>query len=462
MVTEAGLWKERYMNIPVEFKERMKKLLGAEYDEYIRSYEKNKAQGIRVNTLKINIEDFKKICSFELKAPIPWEERGFYIEEEKPGKHPYHAAGLYYVQEPSAMAVAAALGIKKGDRVLDLCAAPGGKSTQAAAYLHGEGVLVANEIEPKRARILSENIERCGIKNAIVTNNSPDELVKYFNGYFDKIIVDAPCSGEGMFKKEEAAIEEWSQENVIRCSIRQKNILEAAEKMLRPGGYLIYSTCTFSLEENEMVVEDFLDRHNSFNIVEIDKRHGFSNGFYELAGNTELKKSIRLFPHRLRGEGHFMCLLQKMDGDMGSEKPFKSIIKMEDLKDYFVFAKENLNVQIEENLYLAGENLYSLPNGIPDIKGLKILRSGIHLGSFKKNRFEPNHALALSLKYGEAKRNVNLESSSDEVISYLKGDTLKTDIEDGWTIVNVDGYSLGWGKTSRGILKNHYPKGLRW
>lgn len=450
------------MNIPVEFKERMKKLLGAEYDEYIESYEKNRAQGIRVNTLKIDIEDFTKICPFELKAPIPWEERGFYIEEEKPGKYPYHAAGLYYVQEPSAMAVAAALGIKKGDRVLDLCAAPGGKSTQAAAYLYGEGVLVANEIEPKRARILSENIERCGIKNAIVTNNSPDELVKYFNGHFDKIIVDAPCSGEGMFKKEEAAIEEWSQENVIRCSIRQKNILKAAEKMLRPGGYIIYSTCTFSLEENEMVIEEFLDSHNNFNIVEIDKKHGFSNGFYELVGNTELKKSIRLFPHRLRGEGHFMCLLQKMDGDTGSEKLFKSNIKGGDLKDYFAFAKENLKVKIEENLYLAGENLYSLPDGIPDIKGLKILRSGIHLGSFKKNRFEPNHALALSLKYREAKRNVNLESGSDDVISYLKGDTLKTDVEDGWTIVNVDGYSLGWGKASRGILKNHYPKGLRW
>lgn len=450
------------MNIPDKFKERMQKLLGNEYDDFIAAYDERKAQGIRVNTLKIDIERFKGICPFELKAPIPWENRGFYIEEEKPGKHPYHAAGLYYVQEPSAMAVAASLGIKKGDRVLDLCAAPGGKSTQAAAYLDGEGILVANEIEPKRARILSENIERCGIKNAIVTNNAPGELVRYFNNYFDKIIVDAPCSGEGMFKKEEAAIEEWSEENVIRCSIRQKDILDSAEKMLKPGGYLIYSTCTFSPEENEMVIEEFLNKYENFKIVEIDKRYGFSRGYYELVNNIELKKSIRLFPHKLRGEGHFVCLLQKLDGDMGNAKPFKSNLKKDELRDYFAFARENLNISIEENMYMAGENLYSLPDGIPDIKGLRILRAGIHLGSFKKNRFEPNHALALALKYGEAVRNTDLSSNSDNVISYLKGDTLEVDTGDGWCIVNVDGYPLGWGKVSRGILKNHYPKGLRW
>lgn len=450
------------MNIPEKFKERMQKLLGKEYDEFIRSYYNQRAQGIRVNTLKIDIENFKEICPFELKGSIPWEERGFYIEEEKPGKHPYHAAGLYYVQEPSAMAVVASLEIKRGDRVLDLCAAPGGKSTQAASYLGGEGVLVANEIEPKRARILSENIERCGIKNAIITNNTPEELARYFKGYFDKIIVDAPCSGEGMFKKEEAAIEEWSEENVTRCSIRQKNILESAEKMLKPGGHLIYSTCTFSLEENEMVIEDFLNKYKNYSLIEIDKRNGFSQGFHELVGNAELKKSARLFPHRLRGEGHFMCLLQKPDGDIEDVKPFKSNIKKEDLKDYLAFAKESLKLSIEENMYLAGENLYSLPGEIPDIKGLRILRAGIHLGSFKKNRFEPNHALALSLKYGEAVRNINLRADSDEVLAYLKGDTLLTDIEDGWCLVNVEGYSLGWGKISRGVLKNHYPKGLRW
>lgn len=450
------------MNIPEKFKERMQKLLGSEYDEFMASYDNKRAQGIRVNTLKTDIDSFKQICPFELKKPIPWEERGFYIEEDKPGKHPYHAAGLYYVQEPSAMAVAAALGIKKGDRVLDLCAAPGGKSTQAASYLEGEGVLVANEIEPKRARILSENIERCGIKNAVVTNNSPDELEGYFNSFFDRIIVDAPCSGEGMFKKEEAAVEEWSEENVLRCSIRQKNILESAEKMLRPGGYLIYSTCTFSLEENEMVIEDFLNKHRNYCVMEVYGIIGYRQGFYERTKNIELKKSIRLFPHRLRGEGHFICLLQKVDGEIEDVKPFRSNIRKEDLKDYYTFVKENLNASVNDNLYMAGENLYSLPDGMPDIKGLRILRAGIHLGSFKKNRFEPNHALALSLKYGEAIRNVNLSCEGDEVIKYLKGDTLSTDVEDGWCIVNVDGYSLGWGKITRGILKNHYPKGLRW
>lgn len=450
------------MRIPEEFKDRMKKLLGEEYEEYITTYERKRVQGIRVNTLKIDTESFKRISPFELKASVPWEDRGFYMDEEKPGKHPYHAAGLYYIQEPSAMAVAASLGIKKGERVLDLCAAPGGKSTQAAAYLEGDGILVSNEIEGKRARILSENIERCGIKNAIVTNNSPKELEGYFPGYFDKIIVDAPCSGEGMFKKEEAAIEEWSLENVISCSIRQKNILESADKMLKPGGYMIYSTCTFSPEENEVVMEYFLNKHNNYRIIEIEKKNGFSKGYSDLVNDNELDKSARLFPHRLRGEGHFMCLLQKQDGDEISGKPLKSNIKVEDLKDYFTFARGNLNISIEKNMYLAGENLYSLPYGIPEIKGLKILRAGIHLGSFKKNRFEPNHALALVLKQGEAGREINLSSKSHEVLLYLGGDMLMTDIEDGWCIVNVDGYSLGWGKASKGILKNHYPKGLRW
>ena len=261
------------MNIPEEFKKQMKYILTDEYDEFIRSYNYERKQGIRVNTLKISRERFMGICPFDLLKPVQWEDKGFYIKEQKPGKHPYHSAGLYYIQEPSAMSPAAILGIKPGDKVLDLCAAPGGKSTQAAAYLNGTGILVSNEIDPKRARILSENIERMGVKNAVVVNNSPQELEKYFPAYFDKIIVDAPCSGEGMFKKEESAVEDWSAENVYGCSIRQKSILESAAKMLKPGGKIVYSTCTFSLDENEKVIDRFLKAHKEFEIIDIEKKY---------------------------------------------------------------------------------------------------------------------------------------------------------------------------------------------
>lgn len=449
------------MSIPENFKNRMKELLKDEYSDFIKSYDEPKAQGIRVNTLKISIEDFKRLAPFELKGQIPWENSGFYIEEEKPGKSPYHASGLYYVQEPSAMAVAASLGIKEGDRVLDLCAAPGGKSTQAASYLSNSGLIVSNEIEPKRARILSENIERLGIKNAIVTNNSPEELEGYFTGYFDKIIVDAPCSGEGMFKKEDAAIEEWSMEKVIGCSKRQRSILKSASNMLKPNGYLVYSTCTFSIEENEEVIGEFLKENRDFEIVDIDKNFGFINGF-DIYNNGVLKGAARLFPNRVKGEGHFIALLHKKDGLEIKASQLKFTLKKSDVEDYLSFCRENLNITIDENLYISGEKLFSLPKGICEIKGLRVLRAGIHLGELKKNRFEPNHSLAMGLKITDVKKYIDLSVKSKEIQSYLRGETIANSDFEGWCLVSVDGYSIGWGKASKGILKNHYPKGLRW
>ncbi len=449
------------MKVPESFKKRMEMLLKDEYEEFIKSYDFPKAQGMRVNTNKITLNEFKEICPFEILGQIPWEERGFYINEEKPGKHPYHAAGLYYMQEPSAMGVVSILGINKGNKVLDLCAAPGGKSTQAAAYLNGSGLLVSNEIEPKRARILSENIERLGIRNAVVTNNSPRELEKYFSGYFDKIIVDAPCSGEGMFRKEDIAVEEWSPERVQGCAERQRDILNSASSMLKPGGYIVYSTCTFSIEENEETIGWFLDNHDDFEIVPIEKRFGFLPGF-DIDGKGTLSGLIRLFPHRLKGEGHFIALLHKRDGEEETKKPIKSNIKSTDIKDYLNFCSENLNIMIDQNLYAVGENLYSLPDGLCDIKGLRVLRAGIHLGEFKKNRFEPNHSLALTLKSEDVKNFINLSSKGDEIFSYLRGNTIEGADKDGWCLVCVDGYSIGWGKASKGIVKNHYPKGLRW
>lgn len=450
------------MYVPEKFAIRMEELLKDEYKEFLSTYENRRYQAIRVNTLKISAEDFVKVCPFKLHGGVPWEKSGFYIAEDKPGKHPYHAAGLYYVQEPSAMAVVPCLDIRPGHRVLDLCAAPGGKSTQAAAYLQGQGLLVANEIEPKRARILSENIERMGIRNAVVTNNTPQQLEKVFEGYFDRIIVDAPCSGEGMFKKEEAALQDWSQEAVEGCAIRQKEIIESAGNMLKPGGLMVYSTCTFSTDENEGVIGSFLRKNPNFVVENIPKEYGFVPGFTQYGEGFSMEGAARLFPHKVKGEGHFLCLLRKTIGSIGSQDGMKNTVKREQLSDYYSFAESALKDGLNGNFYLKGEELYALPEGLCQVKGLRILRGGLHLGTLKKNRFEPSHALALALNQNQVKRCVNLSSSGEGIIKYLKGDILEVDMDDGWCLVTVDGYSIGWGKVSSGKMKNHYPKGLRW
>lgn len=450
------------MDIPEKFKQRMKCILKEEYDEFIQSYNYEKMQGIRVNTLKISTEEFIKICPFNLNEEIPWEKNGFYIKEQKPGKHPYHSAGLYYVQEPSAMSVVPALDIQIGDKVLDLCAAPGGKSTQAAAYLMGTGILVSNEIDNKRAKILSENIERMGIKNAVVVNNSPQELEKYFPGYFDKIIVDAPCSGEGMFKKEEVALDEWSLENVYGCSERQSSIIESAAKMLKTGGKMIYSTCTFSIEENEMVIESFLKGHKEFELINIDKNYGFKEGFTDESIESRLSFTARLFPHRVSGEGHFLALMTKLEGKTSQNKIVKSNVRKEDISNYYYFAKQNLNTVFDNNLFITGDQLFELPDSLCEVKGLRILRAGIHLGSLKKNRFEPNHALAAALLMPDFKFAVDFDATQKEVYDYLTGNILKYEIDDCWCGIFVNGYPLGFGKATGNVIKNHYPKGLRW
>jgi NOL1/NOP2/fmu family ribosome biogenesis protein len=301
-----------------------------------------------------------------------------------------------------------------------------------------------------------------GIKNALVVNNSPQELEKYFTNYFDKIIIDAPCSGEGMFKKEEAALKEWSLDNVLGCSLRQRSIIESAAKMLKPGGKMVYSTCTFSLEENEMVVDSFLKTHKEFELLEIEKEYGFKEGFVGKDIDRKLLKAARLFPHKVVGEGHFIALMTKIDGDNIPHKNNKSNVKKEDLQYYYKFANENLNVVFDYNLFLAGDELFRLPDNLCEVKGLRILRAGLHLGSLKKNRFEPNHALALGLQKNNFKYTVDLHFSDREVFDYLTGNTINYKVSDGWCGVLVDDYPLGWGKSSSMMVKNHYPKGLRW
>ncbi|MBW8348794.1 RsmB/NOP family class I SAM-dependent RNA methyltransferase [Bacillus sp. IITD106] len=453
------------MDLPKDFLVKMKDLLKDEYEEFYKSYHEPKKQGLRVNTLKVSIDEFLEKSPFTLEK-IPWVKEGFfYNDEERPGKHPYHEAGLYYIQEPSAMAVGEMLDAKPGEKVLDLCAAPGGKTTHIASRMNQEGFLLANEIHPSRAKILSQNIERMGIKNVVVTNETPARLAERFPAYFDRILVDAPCSGEGMFRKDPNACEEWSLENVALCASRQIDILAHAATMLKPGGRLVYSTCTFSPEENEGVISQFIKSDPRFRIESIVGYEGFGKGRADwvVEAALDIEKTFRLWPHKLQGEGHYVAVLTKIDGEVVNRRKYAEVLKDQKLlKDYKQFAKETFINPPNGNFILFGDQLYVVPDNMLSLKNLKVVRPGLHLGTNKKNRFEPSHALALALRGDEVIHTWNVGEDSDEIKSYLRGESLAAKGPKGWYLVEVDGFSIGWGKLTGDVLKNHYPKGLRW
>ena len=440
-------------HLPEEFLERMRNMLGTEFDAFLQNfYDKNTYGGIRINNLKTDALKAVREETGELLG-VPWCTDGFYARKDIiSGKHPYHVGGLVYFQEPSAMLPVEALGICEGDFVLDLCAAPGGKSAQAAAKLGGSGLLVANEIVPKRAMILCENIQRMGIKNAIVTNESPAQLAQKYKCFFDKIIVDAPCSGEGMFKKEPQAVHEWSAEHTYSCAERQKNILRSAFSMLCGGGYLVYSTCTFAPCENEEVVAWVLEEFPDIELVPI-VASGVSNGNGDWAGSKfDLSGTKRIFPHKSRGEGHFAALFKKC----GNEKnDFKKVYKSDKEQLFRSFEKEHLNTKLDGVFVEFGDKLYLMPYSL-DIDKIKTELPGLFLGVCKKSRFEPAHALCLALSKEDFK-NVYETEDTDK---FFRGETLSGDVK-GWTAVLYKGFPIGWGKGSEGIIKNHFPKYLR-
>ena len=532
--------------LPEAFVKKMRGLLGEEAEEFFESYDRERTYGLRINPLKVpgELPDF--LGSFE---KIPWSEEGYYYEEAMgPGRHPFHEAGLYYIQEPSAQICAEALNPKPGEKILDLCAAPGGKSTHLAGKMGQKGLLVCNEIHGGRAKILSRNVERMGIANAVVTNMEPAGLASVFSGFFDGIVVDAPCSGEGMFRKDENARSEWSPDHVVLCARRQDEILDCASVMVRPGGRMVYSTCTFSPEENEGTVVRFLKGHPEFHLERIPCAEFFSEGRPEWAeGEETVRKTVRVWPHHTKGEGHFVALFVKSGcpeeenmreengeeerigeraevreragageqaeareqaevrkqaeareraeareqaevrkqaearereearkrrkpeekgraGDKGRarDKGKKESAGMEELEAFFT---ENLSCTEElmegRRFVTFGDNLYLMPEEMPELSGLKILRAGLHLGTLKKGRMDPSHALALFLKKDQALR--TLEIGTGELAErYLRGESLFCEKNlKGWVLVTCGGYSLGFGKADRGMLKNHYPKGLR-
>ena len=427
--------------LPQAFLDRMKTQLGQEYDLFLESLERPRAVALRFNPLKGQPPGLPFV-----QAPVPWEPMGYYYDPmSRPGLHPYHEAGVYYLQEASAMAPVMLLDPQPGERICDLCAAPGGKSTQIAGRLMGEGFLLCNEVNPKRAKILSRNVERMGINNALVTNEFPQKLAQWFPEYFDKVLVDAPCSGEGMFRKEEAAVTDWSEETVAMCAARQAEILDAGAALVRPGGRLVYSTCTFAPAENEETVANFLQRHPEFFAVETQAP------WFTPAGTGQ----FRLLPHKLLGEGHFAAVLQK-SGDEIPDRPTFSGGKLPG--QWSAFAKE-LGIRLPAGkAVLFGQSLYWAPEEMPDLKGIRVLRPGLELGEVKKDRFEPGHALALWLS--DAANVHTLSPDGPDTERYLHGETLPTD-KRGWCLVKVGEFSLGWGKGDGKTLKNHYPKGLR-
>ncbi len=427
--------------LPKAFLDRMQLQLGEEYPQFLQTLERPRAVALRFNPLKGQRPDLPFA-----QEPVPWEEAGVYYDpQSRPGLHVYHEAGVYYLQEASAMAPVSLLDPQPGERICDLCAAPGGKSTQIAGRMLGKGFLLCNEIHPARAKILSRNIERMAVPNALVTNEHPATLASRFPGFFDRVLVDAPCSGEGMFRKEEAAITDWSQEVVEMCARRQAEILHSAAQLVRPGGRLVYSTCTFASEEDEQAVENFLESHPEFQPEQVEAPWFVSTnpGCY------------RMWPHKLKGEGHFAAVLRKTGGEeqevpLSQGKPLP--------QQWQNFARE-LGISLSAGKAVSfGQSLFLAPEEMPDIARLKVMRPGLELGTVKKDRFEPAHALALWLR--DCANTEHFQPDSPQMTDYLHGDVVESGRK-GWCLVCAGDYSIGWGKGDGRVLKNHYPKGLR-
>ncbi|MBR5234129.1 MAG: RNA methyltransferase [Clostridia bacterium] len=448
------------IKLPEAFEKRMKSLLGDDFPKYINSLNEEPVKGFRVNTDKISLSDFEKLNIFG-KEKIPYVENGFYLDFEKAGNHPYHHAGMIYIQEPGAMAPAECIDIEPDWVCLDMCAAPGGKSTQIKNKLGENGILVSNEYISSRCKILTGNIERLGLKNSVTTCMDTKKLAKYFTDTFDFIMCDAPCSGEGMFRKEQIAIDEWSEENVRMCAERQKEILNNAVPLLKNGGYIVYATCTFSLEENEMLIDDFLNEHPDFELVEVKKevRENTADGiFFDGCRTENIHLTRRFYPHISKGEGQFMAVLHNKNERFEIKKSFNTkpekIDKIiTDFLDDVLVSYDKTNVRIYN-----GNPVYFSPD--LEIEKGSAFCCGVTIGEVKKNYIQPHHQFFMGLG-NDFKRKIELSADDEKTKKYLHGEEIETDVPNGWAVVMIDGCSVGGAKVSNGRAKNHYPKGLR-
>ena len=447
--------------LPADFAARMRQLLGEEeYARYEASFDLPAVRAFRVNTEKISVEDFIAAAPFP-SEPIPYAETGFYLNYDKIGNHPVHHAGMIYVQDPGAMATAECLELQPDWWVLDLCAAPGGKSSQLRNKLGPDGILVSNEIVPSRCKILTGNVERLGFRNTATTCLDPVRAARLFPKTFDLVMVDAPCSGEGMFRKDDTAIREWSTDNVLHCAQRQKGILEQAALTLRPGGYLIYATCTFSLEENEMVVDDFLQSHPTFELIpvrEAVKRHTDDGIFFDGCKCPNIAEARRFYPHKSRGEGQFMAVLHDTRPSVPRTAPFRRApIKLDPIITDFL--KDTLtDYDPEQVTVYNGNPVYASPALTLD-KGVAF-SCGVTIGEVRKNYVLPHHQFFMAM--GKSfRRKIELAPHSAELERYLHGEEIAADCENGWAVITTMGCTVGGVKVTSGRAKNHYPKGLR-
>lgn len=468
-------------DLPQSFLDSMKEILGEDYEAFLAGFDGQRQYGLRVNTLKMNLEEFERIAPFHLKK-VPWISNGYFYEaEDVPAKHPFYSAGLYYLQEPSAMTPASRLKVQPGERVLDLCAAPGGKATELGAALQGEGLLVANDINTARAKALLRNLELFGISNSFVTNEPPYVLAERFPEFFHKIMVDAPCSGEGMFRKNPAVVDSWQEKGPEYFSKLQREIIVQAADMLLPGGMMFYSTCTFSPLENEKTITHLLKERPDMEVIPMEDYEGFAEGLTSYRGEVfdeSCKLCRRIWPHKMSGEGHFMALLHKKNGvqQQVQQTVSQSSIWWEKCKglnkeqkaaaeDFF----SHVNIAYDgKRIDVRGDNLYYLPAPKYDGRGLHFLRNGLFMGEFKKKRFEPSQPFALALHAQDFDQVLDFPADDERLSRYLRGETL--DVSDliagekkrkGWQLVMVAGHPLGFGKLVNNNLKNKYPAGWR-
>ncbi len=457
------------LKLSEEYLNRMRDLLGEEeFSAYLKSFDEERLYGLRVNTAKVTPEAFPELVSWDLK-PVPWIPNGFYYEgTERPAKDPYYYAGLYYLQEPSAMTPAMLLPVEPGDRVLDLCGAPGGKSTELGVKLAGKGVLISNDISNSRAKALLKNLELWGISNICVTSETPDKLADVFGPWFDKILIDAPCSGEGMFRKDDDMVKSYEERGPEYYSEIQKEITDQAVRMLAPGGLLLYSTCTFSRCEDEEIICHILENHQEMELIRLPLFEGASGGI-------GLDGCIRLFPHKIKGEGHFISLLRKNGG--GAERTAagsrersrtepqgkKAPALPTELTDFLALMTREFD---DSRIMIKNDSVYYLPENFVPAKELRYLRTGLLLGELKNKRFEPGQALAMTLHAEEFRQTISWKKEDDRVIRYLKGETISLTPEEGpvkgWCLICVDGYPLGFAKGTGMALKNKYYPGWRW
>lgn len=461
--------------LPEAFLLKMQELLGEEFGQYLESFKEEWKPGLRVNTLKLSPGELAELVPWNLE-PVSWADNGFYYdgtldgEVLRPSKHPAYYAGLYYLQEPSAMTPAAMLPVVPGDRVLDLCAAPGGKSTELASKLKGRGMLVSNDISYSRARALLKNLELAGAANICVTSEAPEKLAGVWPEFFDKILVDAPCSGEGMFRRDEDMVKDWNEKGPEYYVPIQRQILSQAAAMLRPGGYMLYSTCTFSVEEDEGNVAYVLEEFPQMQLccLDLDKVPGACGGF-------GLPGCMRLFPHRLKGEGHFLALMRKKGGDDGGKEILppmdpgtarKRVRAVEKEKELDAFLRQSGAEWDYGRIVIHQDNVYYLPEGLAWNLPLRFLRTGLFLGELKKGRFEPSQALAMSMKAGQFPNTVSFPGGDSRVLRYLKGETISLEGDEGpvkgWCLAAMEGFPLGWAKGTGMSLKNKYYPGWRW